>query len=33
MDTDLLYLDLAEENLYDLTKPDKRAIWKKKERK
>ena len=31
MDTDLLYLPLAEENLYDCIQPDKKAIWKKKE--
>ena len=29
MDTDSLYLALAEENLYDCIKPDKRAAWEK----
>ena len=29
MDTDSLYLTLAEENLYDCIKPDKRAAWEK----
>ena len=29
MDTDLLYLALAEENLNDCIKPDKRAAWEK----
>ena len=29
MDTDSLYLALAEENLYDCIQPDKRAAWEK----
>ena len=29
MDTDSLYLALAEEKLYDCIKPDKRAAWEK----
>ena len=29
MDTDSRYLALAEENLYDCIKPDKRAAWEK----
>ena len=29
MDTDSLYLPLAEEKLYDCIKPDKRAVWEK----
>ena len=31
MDTDSLYLALAEENLYDCIQPDKRAAWGKNE--
>ena len=29
METDSLYLALAEENLYDCIEPDKRAAWEK----